>query len=83
MGANASTDRGEQKAYEIIKKVPVVGTVYSGVSSIAHAGRGNGSEAERRGHDAVNGLDPSSLGGVLLGSVSKKKKENTQKKKHK
>ena len=71
MNANASTDRGEQKAYKIIKKVPIVGPVYSGVSSIVHAGRGNGSEAERRGHDAVNSAELKALGELLLVGILK------------
>jgi hypothetical protein len=46
---NAQSDASERQAHDIIKWVPVVGPVYSGVRAAVYAGKGNGHEAHHSG----------------------------------
>ncbi|KAG8996734.1 hypothetical protein FRB94_008071 [Tulasnella sp. JGI-2019a] len=46
---NTESDQGERAAHEVIKYIPLVGPLYSGVRAAVYAGKGDGEEARRSG----------------------------------
>jgi hypothetical protein len=46
---NAHSDASERQAHDVIKWVPIIGPVYSGVRAAVYAGKGDGQEAHRSG----------------------------------